>query len=45
MKIRLLLASLLISAISFSQISESTGIYFAKEFSKDQALYKAKDTL
>lgn len=43
MKIRLLLASLLISAISFSQISESTGIYFAKEFSKDQALYKAKD--
>ena len=43
MKIRLLLASLLITAISFSQISESTGIYFAKVFSKDQALYKAKD--
>ena len=43
MKIRLLLASFLIFTISFSQISESTGIYFAKEFSKDQALYKAKD--
>jgi len=42
MNIRLLLASLLISTISFSQVSESTGIYFTKEFSKDQALYKAK---
>jgi hypothetical protein len=43
MNIRLLIASLLISTISFSQISESTGLYFAKEYSKDQALYKAKD--
>jgi len=43
MKIKLLLASLLISAISFSQVSVNSGIYFAKEFSKDQALYKAKD--
>ena len=39
----LLLASLLISTISFSQVSKSTGLYFAKDFSKDQALYKAKD--
>lgn len=43
MKIKLLLVNLLISVISFSQISGNTGIYFAKEFSKDQALYKAKD--
>jgi len=43
MNIKLLISSLLISSISFSQISESTGLYFAKEFSKDQALYKAKD--
>ncbi|OAD42377.1 hypothetical protein [Polaribacter atrinae] len=43
MNIKLLIVSLLISSISFSQISESTGLYFAKEFSKDQALYKAKD--
>ena len=39
MKIRLLLAFFLISANSFSQIP---GIYLAKEFSKDQALYNAK---
>ena len=43
MNIKLLIASLLISTVSFSQISENTGLYFAKEFSKDQALYKAKD--
>jgi hypothetical protein len=43
MKIKLLLRSLFISAISFSQVSESTGLYFAKEYSKDEALYKAKD--
>tara|TARA_R110000822_G_scaffold220604_2_gene354526 strand:- start:3233 stop:3835 length:603 start_codon:yes stop_codon:yes gene_type:complete len=42
MNIRLLIAGLLISSISFSQISESTGLYFAKEFSKDRALYNAK---
>jgi hypothetical protein len=27
----------------FAQSSEHTGIYFAKEYSKDEALYKAKD--
>tara|TARA_Y100000385_G_scaffold131542_1_gene136838 strand:+ start:421 stop:999 length:579 start_codon:yes stop_codon:yes gene_type:complete len=40
---KLIIASLLISTISFSQVSYSNGLYFAKEFSKDQALYKAKD--
>ncbi len=43
MNIKFLIVSLFISTISFSQISESTGLYFAKEFSKDQALYKAKE--
>ena len=43
MKIRILFLSLLISTISLAQVSVSTGLYFAKEFSKDQALYKAKD--
>jgi hypothetical protein len=43
MNIKFLIASFFISTISFSQISESTGLYFAKEFSKDQALYKAKE--
>jgi hypothetical protein len=43
MNIKLLFATLFISSLSFSQISKSTGIYFAKEFSKDQALYKAKE--
>jgi hypothetical protein len=45
MNIRLLTASLLFSTISFSQVSTSTGLYFAKEFSKEEALYKAKDYL
>ena len=45
MSLRLLLLSLLISTISFSQVPESSGFYFAKEFSKDIALYKAKDHL
>ena len=45
MSLRLLLLSLLISTISFSQVPESNVFYFAKEFSKDQALYKAKDHL
>ncbi|WP_394421622.1 hypothetical protein [Tenacibaculum mesophilum] len=43
MSIKLLFVSFLISTISFSQVSKSSGLYFAKEFSKDQALYKAKD--
>lgn len=43
MKIHILIATLLFSTLANSQISESTGLYFAKEFSKDQALYKAKD--
>ncbi len=43
MKIGLLLTSFLISTISFSQVSESTGIYLTKDFSKEAALYKAKD--
>ena len=43
MNFRILFISLLISTISFSQVSVNSGVYFAKEFSKDQALYKAKD--
>jgi hypothetical protein len=43
MNFRILFIILLISTISFSQVSVKTGVYFAKEFSKDQALYKAKD--
>ena len=43
MNLQLLFLSFFISAISFAQVSESTGLYFAKEFSKDEALYKAKD--
>ena len=43
MKIKLLLANFLITTISYSQISKSSGIYFAKEFSKEQSLYKAKN--
>jgi hypothetical protein len=43
MKFKLLFVSLLISTISFSQISQGGGFYFAKEFSKSHALYKAKE--
>lgn len=43
MKTKLLLISILISSYSFSQIPESSGLYFAKEFSKEQSLYKAKE--
>ena len=43
MKLKLLLAFLFITSIGFSQVSGYSGIYFAKEFSKDQALYKAKE--
>ncbi|WP_156101232.1 hypothetical protein [Salegentibacter sp. Hel_I_6] len=39
----LLVIFLLISTFLHSQISGSSGVYFAKEFSKDQALYKAKE--
>lgn len=43
MKKIIIIASLIFSTFSFAQVSQSTGLYFAKEFSKDQALYKAKD--
>lgn len=43
MKLKLLLAFLFITSISFSQVSGYSGVYFAKEFSKEQALYKAKE--
>ena len=42
MKFKLLFVSLLISTISFSQISGGGRFYFAKEFNKSQALYNAK---
>jgi len=42
MKNLLLFLSLILSTISFSQVSVNKGIYFAKEFSKDVSLYKAK---
>ncbi|WP_282074092.1 hypothetical protein [Polaribacter atrinae] len=43
MKKILLILSLLLSTLSFSQVSVNKGIYFAKEFSKDVSLYKAKN--
>jgi hypothetical protein len=43
MKTKLLLLNIFIISISYSQVSVNSGLYFAKEFSKDQALYKAKD--
>jgi hypothetical protein len=43
MKKALLILSLLLSTLSFSQVSVNKGIYFAKEFSKDVSLYKAKN--
>jgi hypothetical protein len=43
MNIKLTIVSLLISTISFSQVSFNSGTYYAKEFNKDQALYKAKE--
>ena len=43
MKKTLLILSLLLSTLSFSQVSVNKGIYFAKEFSKDVSLYKAKN--
>ncbi len=42
MKLKLTLLYLLISHSIFGQISANSGIFFAKEFSKDIALYKAK---
>jgi len=43
MKKTLLILSLLLSTLSFSQVSVNKGVYFAKEFSKDVSLYKAKN--
>lgn len=43
MSIRLLFFATLFSANTFSQVPVSSGVYFAKEFSKDVALYKAKE--
>lgn len=43
MKLRLLFTFLFLSSITHSQVSGYSGIYFAKEFSKEQALYKAKE--
>ena len=43
MKLKLLLTLFLFSSLTYSQVSGYSGIYFAKEFSKDQALYKAKE--
>lgn len=43
MKLKLLLVILLFSNISYAQISVGSGVYFAKEFSKKKALYKAKE--
>lgn len=45
MKTLALISLLFLSLIPdlFAQVSENTGIYFAKEYSKEQSLYKAKD--
>jgi hypothetical protein len=43
MKLKLLYAFLFLSSLTYSQVSGYSGIYFAKEFSKEQALYKAKE--
>ena len=43
MKLKLLFAFLFFTSIIHSQVSGYSGIYFAKEFSKDQALYRAKE--
>jgi hypothetical protein len=43
MKFYLSMATLLISTVSFGQVSVNSGLYFAKEYSKDVALYKAKE--
>ena len=44
MKINYLLVIFLLSSTCLhSQVSGSSGVYFSKEFSKDQALYKAKE--
>ena len=45
MKFKILLILLFTLTISYSQISESSGVFFAKEFSKDIALFKAKGFL
>jgi len=42
MKLKLLFFILLLSQSIFGQVSTNSGIFFAKEFSKDIALYKAK---
>ena len=42
MKSKIFLIVFIIISICYSQVSESSGIVFAKEFSKEQALYKAK---
>lgn len=43
MKCRLLIFFVFAISQAFSQVSVSNGLYFAKEYSKEQALYKAKD--
>ncbi|WP_289022633.1 hypothetical protein [uncultured Salegentibacter sp.] len=43
MKLKLLCALLFLSSFTYSQVYSSSGIYLAKEYNKDQALYKAKD--
>jgi len=45
MKNKFLFLFLFTITISIAQISESTGVFFAKEFSKDIALFKAKEYL
>lgn len=45
MKKTILQLLIFVTTISYSQISESTGVYFAKEFSKDISLFKAKEFL
>ena len=43
MKSKLFLIVFIVISISYSQVSVSSGVYFAKEFSKEKALYKAKE--
>ncbi|WP_445749903.1 hypothetical protein [Polaribacter sp.] len=42
MKKLLFILSLILPTVSFSQVSVNKGIYFAKEFSKEISLYRAK---
>lgn len=43
MKCRLLVFFVFVVSQAFSQVSVSSGLYFAKEYSKEKALYNAKD--